>query len=74
MSHDCEVGQAVTISPGAFVNGICRLDDQVFLGTGAIVTPGHHLGAEAVVGAGAVVVDDVPSGVTVAGVPARPIS
>ena len=73
VSHDCVVGRAVTLSPGAFVNGSCRLDDRVFLGTGAIVTPGHHLGRDAVIGAGAVVVDDVPTGVTVAGVPARPI-
>ena len=73
VSHDCQVGHAVTISPGAFVNGSCRLDDQVFLGTGAIVTPGHHLGADAVIGAGAVVVDDVPAGITVAGIPARPV-
>ena len=74
VSHDCEVGHAVTISPGAYVNGSCHLDDHVVLGTGAIVTPGHYIGAETVVGAGAVVVDDIPVGITVTGVPARPVS
>ena len=41
------------------------------LGTGAVVTPGRTIGDWAEVGAGAVVVTDVPAGVTAVGVPAR---
>jgi acetyltransferase-like isoleucine patch superfamily enzyme len=54
-----------------FVNGDCVVDDDVFLGTGAIVTRGCTVGSGARVGAGAVVLSDVPSGSTVVGVPAR---
>jgi acetyltransferase-like isoleucine patch superfamily enzyme len=46
--------------------------DDVFLGTGAIVTRGVTIGDGARVGAGAVVLDDVPAGVTVVGAPAAP--
>ena len=74
VSHDCEVGAFVTLSPGTLVNGECRIGDRAFFGTGAIVTPGLSVGAGARVGAGAVVLDNVPEGTTVVGVPARPAS
>ena len=44
-----------------------------FIGAGAVVLPGRHIGAGAVVGAGSVVIHDVPEGLTVAGNPAREI-
>jgi serine O-acetyltransferase len=44
------------------------------IGTGAKVIGGVRIGAAARVGANAVVIDDVPPGVTVVGAPARPIS
>ena len=43
----------------------------MFLGTGAIVTPGITIGDNAVIGAGAVVVNDVAPDALVKGVPAR---
>jgi len=73
VSHDCVLGDYVTLSPGCLVNGSNVLDEGVFLGTGAVVVPGRRIGAWARVGAGAVVVDDVEPGVTVVGVPARPV-
>jgi acetyltransferase-like isoleucine patch superfamily enzyme len=48
------------------------IEDGVTIGAGAILLPGIHIGAAAVVGAGAVVTRDVESGTTVLGVPARP--
>lgn len=73
VSHDCTLGHHVTVSPGVRLNGNVTVGDRAFFGTGAIVTPGCTIGADAVVGAGAVVIDDVPAGVTVVGVPARPV-
>ena len=49
------------------------IGDDAWLGGGTIVLPGVSVGEAAVVGAGSVVARDVPSGVTVAGNPARPI-
>lgn len=71
VSHDCVVGDFVTLSPGALVNGGVTLEDDVFVGTGAIVIPGVRIGRAARIGAGAVVVKDVPPGVRATGVPAR---
>jgi maltose O-acetyltransferase len=46
------------------------IGDDVFIGAGAVVLAGVHIGSGSVVGAGAVVVKDVPAGCVVAGNPA----
>jgi acetyltransferase-like isoleucine patch superfamily enzyme len=50
------------------------IGDDAYIGAQATLMPGVRVGAAAVVGAGAVVTHDVADGVTVAGVPARPIA
>jgi maltose O-acetyltransferase len=47
------------------------IEDDVWLGTNAVVLPGVRVGRGAVVGAGAVVTEDVAPFTVVAGVPAR---
>lgn len=50
------------------------IGSNVWIGRGAIVLPGVHIGDRAVIGANAVVTRDVAPGIVVAGVPARPLS
>ena len=51
-----------------------RIEDDVWIGIGAIVLKGVRIGRGARIGAGAVVVRDVAEGGEVAGNPARPLS
>lgn len=73
VSHDCVLGDFVTVGPGARVCGAAVLEDDVWIGAGATVVQGVRVGAGTVVGAGAVVLSDVPAGQVVVGVPARPL-
>jgi serine O-acetyltransferase len=50
------------------------LGDDIFIGSGAKIIGGVHLGTGARVGANAVVLHSVAAGSTVVGIPARPVS
>lgn len=73
VDHDCVIGDAVHIAPGARLAGEVIVEPFAFIGTGAIVLPRVRIGEGAIVGAGAVITKDVPSGMTFAGNPARAI-
>lgn len=73
ISHDCRIGDYVTLSPGCSLSGAVVVGDFAYFGTGAVVIPGVVIGARTMVGAGAVVIRDLPSDVTAVGVPAKPI-
>lgn len=60
------------IQQGITAEGI-RIDDDVWIGSGAIITDGVHIGKGSVIAAGAVVTKDVPEHTVVAGVPAKVI-
>ena len=78
LGHDVIMGDYATLAPGVHLSGWVHLGRRVYVGTGAVLLPGTQdapmvVGDDAVIGAGAVVTKPVPSGVTVVGIPAKPI-
>ncbi|MCO2667189.1 acetyltransferase [Pseudomonas aeruginosa] len=78
VAHDCIVGDFVTFAPRVSCNGRIVIEDDAYIGTGAVLKQGTPdkpltIGKGAVIGMGAVVTKDVPPGVTVVGNPAVPL-
>jgi sugar O-acyltransferase (sialic acid O-acetyltransferase NeuD family) len=73
VSHDAVVGDFATLGPGATLCGGARVGNGCELGAGAVVLPRVEIEAGARLGAGSVAVAPVAAGLTVVGVPARPL-
>ena len=79
MGGRATVGKHCHIGAGAVLAGVVEpasakpviIEDNCFVGANAVVIEGIHVGEGAVVAAGSVVINDVPAGAVVAGVPAR---
>ncbi|TCP62647.1 2,3,4,5-tetrahydropyridine-2,6-dicarboxylate N-acetyltransferase [Baia soyae] len=75
------IGKNCHIGAGVVIAGVIEppsatpviVEDNVLIGANAVVLEGIRIGEGSVVAAGAVVVDDVPPNVVVAGTPARVI-
>lgn len=73
IAHNVSIGRDCLIMAGAVLCGGCRIGDFVEIAPGAVVREKITIGARARIGLGSVVTKDVPAGVSVAGVPARPL-
>jgi serine O-acetyltransferase len=78
VNGDARVGRNCRIHPGVVIGELDgrapTIGDDVYIGPGAKLYGGISIGDGAAVGANAVVNRDVPAGVAVAGIPARPVS
>jgi acetyltransferase EpsM len=71
VEHDVVIGTGCHVGPGAVIGGGTRIGADTLIGLGAAVRDHLSIGDRVTVGMGAVVVDDIPDGVTVLGNPAR---
>ncbi len=79
MGGRATVGAHCHIGAGTVLAGVIEpasatpviVEDNAFIGANAVVIEGVHIGKNAVVAAGSVVINDVPDGAVVAGVPAK---
>lgn len=84
--HLIEIGDNVTIAPRCHILahdgsmktalgftkiGRVIIEDNVFIGTGALILPNVHIGKNSIIGAGSIVTRNVPKDSVVAGNPAR---
>lgn len=78
INHQSVIGNNVNISQFVTLGGVGGLapiiGDNVYIGPNVCIVGGVRVGNDVTIGAGAVVTKDIPSGVTVAGVPAKIIS
>lgn len=78
VAHDCIIGDYVTFAPSVKCNGNVTIENNVYIGTGAMIKQGTPdrpivIGEGAVIGMGAVVTKSVKAGDVVFGCPAKSI-
>jgi len=73
IGHDVKIGSCVQISPYCDIHGWAEIGDGCLIGSHAVILKNVKVGEGATVGAGSVVIQDVPPGATVFGVPAKQI-
>jgi serine O-acetyltransferase len=72
IGNNCNLSQFISI--GSNEDNAATIEDEVYIGPNVCIVENVNIGSCSTIGAGAVVVKDVPSGTTVAGVPAKVIS
>lgn len=75
VAHDCQIGDNVTFAPSVKCNGNVIIENDVYVGTGAIIHQGKpdkplRIGKGAVIAAGAVVTKSIADGKVMFGNPA----
>ncbi|WP_319763645.1 acetyltransferase [Maridesulfovibrio sp.] len=71
VEHHNVIGPHVHIAPGATLGGEVTVEEEAMIGIGATVLPRITIHNRAVLGGGATAINDIPAGITAAGVPAR---
>jgi UDP-3-O-[3-hydroxymyristoyl] glucosamine N-acyltransferase len=74
VAHNVRIGKNAMVIANAMLGGSSVVGDDAYVAPSATIREGRKLGPRSFVGLGSVVVKDVPDGVTVMGVPARPKS
>lgn len=71
VEHDCIVDDFAQISPNTTLCGNVKIGKYSFISASSTIIPKITIGENTIVAAGSVVIEDVPSNVMVAGIPAK---
>jgi sugar O-acyltransferase (sialic acid O-acetyltransferase NeuD family) len=71
VGHGSHLGRGCILAPGAVVNARAQVGEGVYVGTNASILPDLKIGAWASIGSCSAVIEDVPAGALVMGVPAQ---
>lgn len=73
IGHGVTIGNATSLMPGVNVAGEVSIGSSVLIGSGVNIINRVSIADNSTVGMGSVVLRDVDAGITVAGVPAKPL-
>ena len=73
MEHECKIGPAVHIAPGAILAGNVSIGQKSFIGANSVIKQGVKIGKNVIVGAGSTVIINIPDNQVWVGNPARRI-
>ena len=73
VGHDTEIDNYCSFMPSVNISGEVKIEEGVYVGTGAKIINQLEIGKNTIVGAGAVVANSLPADCTAVGVPAKPI-
>jgi UDP-perosamine 4-acetyltransferase len=73
IDHDCHIKQSSHIAPGVTLSGYVKIEQGVWIGTGASIIDKVIVGEWSYIGAGAAVVKDIESDTLYYGVPAKKV-
>ena len=73
VGHDTIIGNYSSFMPSVNISGEVKINEGVYVGTGAKIINQIEIGGQTIVGAGAVVARTLPSRCTAVGIPAKVI-
>jgi sugar O-acyltransferase (sialic acid O-acetyltransferase NeuD family) len=73
VSHHVTIGAFSVAAPGACIGDNVQVGDGCYIGARTVIREDVKVGEKALIGMGATVLQDVATGVTVVGTPARPL-
>ncbi len=71
IEHECRVGDYAHVSVGGVLCGNVEIGEASFVGANATIIQDRKVGSQCIIAAGTVVINNIPEGVTVAGVPGQ---
>ena len=71
IEHECEIGAAAHIAPGAVLAGNVKIGKRTFIGANSVIKQGVEIGDDVIIGAGSVIIKNVSNNSKIVGNPGR---